>query len=118
MLRAKDAAGLRGPAGSTATSSPSIPSTLDRGAAIQLVWSLYLKVRQRGIDSVFVAILHEPVECAVEGVLGESLGLHAARNASLRGRPAVGAATVRDVPTRGAARPGTCALSSHGLIET
>lgn len=72
LLRAKDAAGCEGRwlYGDQIAVDPEYAS---HGVAIHLVWNLYLKVRQRSIESVFVAILHEPLN-ARSKALAESLG--------------------------------------------
>jgi GNAT superfamily N-acetyltransferase len=72
VLRAKDAAGCKGRwiYGDQIAVHPEHGS---RGVAIHLVWDLYQKVRQRGIDVVFVAILHEPLNLRSKA-LAESMG--------------------------------------------
>jgi len=72
LLRAKDVAGCEGRwvYGDQIAVDPEYAS---HGVAIHLVWNLYLKIRHRGIDSVFVAILREPVNTRSQA-LGESLG--------------------------------------------
>ena len=72
VLRAKDAAGCEGRwlYGDQIAVDPEYAS---HGAALHLVWDLYLKVRQGGFDSVFVAILQEPMNTRSK-VLAESLG--------------------------------------------
>jgi GNAT superfamily N-acetyltransferase len=72
LLRAKDVAGCNGRwlYGDQLAVDPAYAS---KGVAIQLAWSLWLHARHRGIDSVFVAILHEPLN-ARSKALGELLG--------------------------------------------
>lgn len=72
VLRAKQAAGCDGRwlYGDQIAIHPEHAS---RGVAIHLVWDLYQKVRQRGIDSVFVAILHEPMNARSKAFC-ESMG--------------------------------------------
>jgi GNAT superfamily N-acetyltransferase len=72
VLRAKDAAGCEGRwiYGDQIAIHPEHAS---RGVAIHLVWDLYQKVRQRGVDSVFVAILHEPLNARSKAFC-ESMG--------------------------------------------
>ncbi len=114
LLRAKDVAGCEGRwlYGDQLAVDPEYAS---RGVAIHLVWSLYLKIRQRGIDWVFVAILHEPVNTR-SMALGESLGF------TLRGtlRYSDGrlwGLYVRDVP-REVPPDQAPRIVAHGLIET
>jgi len=72
VLRAKDAAGCQG-RWLYGDQIAIHPEHADRGAAIQLVWDLYQKVRQRRIESVFVAILHEPLNARSKAFC-ESMG--------------------------------------------
>lgn len=113
LLRAKDVAGCKGHwlYGDQLAVDPAYAS---KGVAIQLAWSLWLHTRHRGIDSVFVAILHEPLN-ARSKALGESLGFvlrgtlryHDGRLWGLYGRD-----VPREVPPDQASR-----VAAHGLKE-
>jgi L-amino acid N-acyltransferase YncA len=114
VLRAKDAAGCTG-RWIYGDQIAVHPDHVSRGIAIQLVWSLYQKVRQRDIDSVFVAILHEPLNTRSKA-LAESMGF--ALRGTLRYEDGClwglyGRDVPREVPADQAPR-----VAAHGLTET
>jgi len=90
------------------------PESASHGVAIHLVWDLYQKVKQRHIDSVFVAILHEPLNTKSKAFC-EALGF--ACRGTLRyedGRlwGLYGRDVPRDVPADQVAR-----AAARGLME-
>ncbi|MDH5208602.1 MAG: GNAT family N-acetyltransferase [Burkholderiaceae bacterium] len=113
VLQAKDVAGCEGRwlYGDQIAVDPEYAS---HGVALHLVWDLYLKVRRGGFDSVFVAILHEPMNMRSK-VLAESLGF------SLRGTlrysdGCLWGLYVRDVP-RDVPDDQAPRVVAHGLTE-
>lgn len=113
LLHAKELAGCKGRwlYGDQLAVDPAYAS---KGVAIQLAWSFYLQTRHRGLESMFVAILHEPLNERSKA-LGESLGFvlratmryHDGRLWGLYGRD-----VPHEVPADQAAR-----VAAHGLKE-